>query len=106
MPTTSAPWNTFLAELTAGKAVSDVSANQTIFMQGAPSDALLFIVSGKVKLTVSSTDGKEAIIATLGPSEFFGEGCLVGQPARMATATAVGDCKLARIDKTAMAKRL
>ena len=102
----SAPWNAFLAELGGGKAVSDVPANHPIFMQGAPSDAVLFIVRGKVKLTVSSTDGKEAIIATLGPTEFFGEGCLVGQPARMATATSVGACTLARIEKTAMARRL
>jgi CRP/FNR family transcriptional regulator, cyclic AMP receptor protein len=104
--TSSVPWNAFLEELAAGKTVSEHRADQFIFMQGAAADAMFFIVSGKVKLTVASPDGKEAIIATLGPTEFFGEGCLAGQPARMATAKSVGACVLARVDKTVMARRL
>ena len=102
----SAPWNVFLAEINDGTAVSRYPANQAIFMQGAASDAVHFIVSGKVKLTVASPDGKEAIIATHGPTDFFGEGCLAGQSTRMATATSVGVCTLARVEKTVMARRL
>lgn len=101
----SIPWDAFLAEI-HGKTVSHFPANQPVFMQGSPSDAVYFIVTGKVKLTVASSDGKEAIIATLGPAEFLGEGCLVGQPARMATATSVGPSTLARVEKAAMARRL
>lgn len=104
--TTSSPWEAFVAELSAGKAVFECPANQAVYMQGAPSDALYFIVRGKVKLTVASPDGKEAIIATLGAREFFGEGALVGQPARMSTATSVGASVLARIEKATMAHRL
>jgi len=102
----SLPWSAFLAELTAGKTVSDYATDQLVFMQGGPSDAMFFIVSGKVKLTVASQDGKEAIIATLVPAEFFGEGCLAGQPTRMNTARAVGVSVLARVEKSAMARRL
>jgi CRP/FNR family cyclic AMP-dependent transcriptional regulator len=99
-------WNAFIAELASGKAVSEYPANQAIYMQGEPSDSLHFVILGKVKLTVASHDGKEAIIATLGPTEFFGEGALVGQAARMSTAMSVGTCTLARIEKAAMARRL
>ena len=99
-------WAGVLAALTHGKTVTDYESNASIFMQGASADSLLFILSGKVKLAVSSQEGKEAIVATLGPGEFFGEGCLAGQLMRMATATAVGDCRLARVDKAVMARRL
>src|SRR6476659_4191710 len=61
-------------------------------MQGQPADAVLFLLSGKVKLVVASPDGKEGIVATLGAGEFFGEGCLAGQSSRVATAISVGDC--------------
>ena len=99
-------WEEFLAEISAGKAVSECPTNHAIYMQGAPSDSVYFVVRGKVKLTVASPDGKEAIIATLGPTEFFGEGALVGQAARMSTAMSVGKCVVARVDKAAMAQRL
>jgi len=74
-------------------------AGSRIFRQGDPADALFYLRGGKVKLSVTSEDGKEAIIAILDADEFFGEGCLAGQPLRMATATAVEACALTRIAK-------
>jgi CRP-like cAMP-binding protein len=99
-------WATLLGGTARGKTVAGHSANDIIFMQGEPADALYFIVRGKVKLAVASQEGKEAIVATLGPGEFFGEGCLNGQLLRMATATSVGDCTLTRVEKPMMARML
>ena len=65
-----------------------------------------FLLRGKVQLAVTSHDGKEAIVATLGPGDFFGEGCLAGQPVRMGTAMSVGDCTLAEVEKSTMARVL
>ena len=73
--------------------------NHTIFMQGQIADSLYFLLRGKVKLAVASHEGKEAIVATLGAGEFFGEGCLAGQPLRMTTAISVGDCTLTKVEK-------
>jgi CRP-like cAMP-binding protein len=67
---------------------------------------VFFLSRGKVKLAVTSKQGKEAIVAILDPGDFFGEGCLAGQPLRMATATALTDCTLVRIEKAAMAHML
>jgi CRP-like cAMP-binding protein len=75
-------------------------------MQGQPADSLYFLLRGKVQLAVTSHDGKEAIVATLGPGDFFGEGCLAGQPVRMGTAMSVGDCTLTEIEKSTMARVL
>src|SRR6185503_9239545 len=66
-----------------------------------PADSLFYIQKGKVKLTVVSSHGKEAIVAVLGPMDFFGEGCLAGQQRRMATAAALSDCAVVRIAKPA-----
>ena len=75
-------------------------------MQGGPADSVCFITRGKVRLGVVSQEGKEAIVATLGAGEFFGEGCLAGQPFRMATAISVGGCSLIRIDKSTIVRML
>ncbi|MGZ5228317.1 MAG: Crp/Fnr family transcriptional regulator, partial [Burkholderiales bacterium] len=99
-------WETLLTGISRGTTVSKYGANQTIFMQGQPADALYFLLQGKVKLTVASNEGKEAIVATLGPGEFFGEGCLAGQSSRMGTAVSVGDCTLAKVQKGMMARML
>lgn len=99
-------WASFLAPIVRGKTVCEYGANQSVFMQGSAADSLLFIVAGKVKLAVSSQEGREAIVATLGPDEFFGEGCLAGQPSRMATATSVGACTIVRVEKAVMARTL
>ncbi len=95
-----------LTAISSGKTVLECESGHSIFMQGQPADSLFFLQRGKVKLAVASHDGKEGIVATLGPAEFFGEGCLAGQPSRMATAISVGGCTLARVDKATMARLL
>lgn len=74
----------------------------TVFSQGDPADSVLYILKGKIKLTVVSKEGKEAIVALLDSGSFFGEGCLAGQPRRMATAKAVSDCLLLSVGKKAI----
>ena len=99
-------WARLLAGIAEGKSLVEYRASRTIFMQGQPADCLLFVVQGKVRLAVGSKEGKEAIVATLGPGEFFGEGCLVGQSVRMSTATTVGGCTLIRVERQAMSAQL
>jgi len=101
-----AGWETFLAKLSIGKTVLEYRAHRNIYTQGQPADSMFFIGRGKVKLAVSSFEGKEAIVATLDSGEFFGEGCLAGQPLRTATAISVEDCTLTRIEKSVMARML
>jgi CRP-like cAMP-binding protein len=88
------------------KTPSEYSADRTIFRQGQPADSLYYLRQGKVKLTVVSKHGKEAIVAVLGAGDFFGEGCLAGQPLRMATATTVTDCSFDTIAKSIMTRIL
>ena len=90
----------------AATSVQKYAVNQVIFSQGDLADAAFYIRSGKVKLTVVSAQGKEAVVAILGPDEFFGESCLNGQPLRMATATAIDDCEILRLEKRAMIRVL
>ena len=93
----SVNWETLLPGISTGRTVLEYGVNRNIFLQGQPADSVFFLLRGKVKLSVASSEGKEAIVATLGPGEFFGEGCLAGQPLRMATAISVGDCTLTRV---------
>src|ERR1700674_4032733 len=102
----TAGWETFLTGISRGKTVLEYGADDTIFMQGAPADSVVFLLRGKVKLAVTSYDGKEAIVGTLASGELFGEGCLAGQPLRMATAISVGDCNLIKVEKPIMARML
>ena len=74
--------------------------------KGKPADAVFYIQKGKVKITVVSEQGKEAVVAVLGPDEFCGEGCLTGQPVRLATATAITECEIMRVDKAVMVRVL
>ena len=99
-------WETLLAGISRGKTILEYGANRNIFMQGQPADSVFYLRRGKVKLSVTSEQGKEAIVATLGSGEFFGEGCLAGQPLRMATAISVEDCTLTRVEKSTMARML
>jgi CRP/FNR family cyclic AMP-dependent transcriptional regulator len=101
-----AGWQTFLAGISIGKTVLEYRAHRNIYMQGQPAESMFFLGRGKVKLAVSSFEGKEAIVATLDSGEFFGEGCLAGQPLRTATAISVEDCTLTRVDKPVMARML
>src|SRR6267378_164450 len=93
---------TFLSTMDGGRKIAAFPKKQPIFVQGDPSDAVFYIQKGKVKLTVVSTIGKEATIGILNESDFFGEGCLTGQPLRLSCATAMTDCSVMRIDKQAM----
>jgi CRP/FNR family cyclic AMP-dependent transcriptional regulator len=99
-------WDTLFADIFSGKTLIRYGKNRNIFRQGQPADSLFYLRKGKVKLTVTSRQGKEAIVAVLGAGEFFGEGCLAGQPLRMATAVAMTDCTLDRIEKSLMASML
>jgi CRP-like cAMP-binding protein len=99
-------WAEFLAGISYGKTVLEFGLNRTIFMQGDPADSVWYLLHGKVKLAVTSHQGKEAIVSVLGDNEFFGEGCLAGQPLRLATATALTDCTLYRIEKSLMVRLL
>jgi CRP/FNR family cyclic AMP-dependent transcriptional regulator len=99
-------WEALLARIPGGKTVVQYKADSRIFRQGDLADSLFYLRKGKVKLSVTSEEGKEAIIAILDVDEFFGEGCLAGQPLRMATATAVEACALTRIAKPLMARML
>ena len=76
--------------------------DQVVFSQGEVADAVFYIQKGKVKLTVLSEQGKEAVVAILEPGQFFGEGCLNGHPLRIATTTAMDECVITRIAKAAM----
>jgi len=102
----SVAWETLLTEIFKGKPVLEYGADRNIFMQGQPADSVFYIQNGKVKLSVTSEQGKEAIVATLGNDDFFGEGCLAGQPLRIATAVALTDCTLMRISKPVMTRML
>jgi CRP/FNR family cyclic AMP-dependent transcriptional regulator len=96
--------NSFLARVHEGRTVTDYRRNQTIFSQGDRADAVFFVQKGKVKLTVVSKQGKEAVIAILGADDFFGEACLAGQQLRMATATALSACSILRLAKREAAR--
>jgi CRP/FNR family cyclic AMP-dependent transcriptional regulator len=96
----------FLATVNGGRSISTYRANQKVFSQGKSADAVFYIQKGKVKITVVSEQGKEAVVAVLGPDEFCGEGCLNGQLVRLATATAITECEIMRLEKAAMVRVL
>ena len=92
----------FLSTIDDGRSIASFAKKRTIFAQGDLSDAVFYIQEGRVKLTVVATGGKEATIGILTQGDFFGEGCLAGQPLRMCSATAMADCLVMRIDKKSM----
>jgi CRP/FNR family transcriptional regulator, cyclic AMP receptor protein len=92
----------FLAKVGEGRSIVKYRKDQPVFSQGEPADAVFYIQKGKVKITVVSPQGKEAVVAILGPDDFFGEGCLVAQPRRIATVTTMMDSTIMRLEKAAM----
>jgi CRP-like cAMP-binding protein len=92
----------FLAKVGAGKTRLELRRRQIVFSQGDPADAVFYIEKGRIELRVVSQQGKEAVLATLGVGDFFGEGCLTGQPLRMATAVAAAESAIMRLEKSAM----
>jgi CRP/FNR family cyclic AMP-dependent transcriptional regulator len=95
-----------LKGVSGGRSVASYRRKQVIFAQGDPADAVFYVQKGRVKLTVVSKQGKEAVVALLGADEFFGEGCLAGQPLRMSSATAAEDTTVLRLRKKAMVRLL
>jgi CRP/FNR family transcriptional regulator, cyclic AMP receptor protein len=96
----------FLAKVGDGKAILELRKNQKIFDQGDAAETIFYIQKGKVKLTVLSEQGKEAVVAILEPGHFFGEGCMNGHRLRISTTTAMEDCVITSITKTAMISAL
>jgi CRP-like cAMP-binding protein len=94
--------NTFLATIGDGRKILAFEKKQSIFTQGDMADAVFYIRTGKVRLTVVSKAGKEATIGILKEGDFFGEGALAGQKVRMGSAAAMTDCELLRVNKKAM----
>jgi CRP-like cAMP-binding protein len=92
----------FLSTMDGGRKIATFPKKQPIFVQGDPSDAVFYIQEGKVRLTVVSKTGKEATIGILNKGDFFGEGCLTGQPLRLCSANAMTDCSVMKIDKKSM----
>jgi CRP/FNR family cyclic AMP-dependent transcriptional regulator len=93
---------TFLATIDGGRTIATVPKKQTLFAQGDASDSVFYIQRGRVKLTFVANNGKEATIGILNKGDFFGEGCLAGQPLRPCSACAMSDCSVMRIDKKSM----
>jgi CRP/FNR family transcriptional regulator, cyclic AMP receptor protein len=90
----------FLQTAGNGRVISAHPKKHVIFAQGDAADSVIYIKKGKVKVTVVSKQGKEAVVALLGANEFVGEGCLIGQLKRLATATAMTECVISRVEKT------
>ena len=99
-------WEALIATFNGGTKYVEYGANRNIFFQGNPADSIFFLRKGKVKVSVTSAQGKEAIVAVLTDGAFFGEGCLAGQLLRISSAFTMTDCSLAKIDKSEMARML
>src|SRR6202171_4508960 len=96
----------FLSKVDGGRTISKYRKNQKVFSQGDAADSVFYIQKGKVKVTVISEQGKEAVVAILGKDEFCGEGCLTGQKRRIATAAALTECEIMRLEKEVIVRVL
>jgi CRP/FNR family cyclic AMP-dependent transcriptional regulator len=94
----------FLAKVGEGRSIGTYHKDQIVFSQGDPADAAFYIQKGKVKITVVSEQGKEAVVAILGTNEFFGEGCLAGQVQRIASVATITDSVIVRLEKAAIVR--
>ena len=101
-----ANWETILKQIAGGNTAVEYVTKRKIFWQGQPADAIFYIRQGKVKLAVTSKQGKEAIVAVLSAGDFVGEGCMAGQSLRIATATAMSDCTVIRVERSVMIRML
>jgi CRP-like cAMP-binding protein len=98
--------DTFLAKAGEGTMIASYPKGHVVFAQADTADAIFYIQKGKLKLTVVSDNGKEAVIALLGVGDFIGEGCLVGKQVRLSTATAMSECSIMRLEKAAVIRVL
>jgi CRP/FNR family transcriptional regulator, cyclic AMP receptor protein len=107
-PSTLPPFDpkVFLGKVGKGRTLVPYKKDQVVFSQGDAADSLYFVQKGKIKISVVSARGKEAVIAILGTGAFFGEGCLAGQQVRMATARAITECSVMRLEKSAVVRVL
>jgi CRP/FNR family transcriptional regulator, cyclic AMP receptor protein len=96
----------FLATIDGGRSILHVESGDVLYSQGDAADSVFYVQRGKVKIVVTSEQGKEAVVAVLEEDSFFGEGCLTGQPLRLATASAMTDGAILRIPKAAMIRIL
>jgi CRP/FNR family transcriptional regulator, cyclic AMP receptor protein len=97
---------TLLSTVNHGRTLREYAFGDAVFAQGDPADAVFYVQSGDVKIVVTSEQGKEGIVGVLTAGEFFGEGCLVGQPLRLSSGIALTDCEVMRIDKAEMVRLL
>jgi len=96
----------FLAKANGGRTNTEYHANERVFAQGETANAIFYIKKGEIKLTVLSKQGKEAVVAILRSGDFFGEGCLAGQPLRMASAVAMSECSVMKVEKAVVLRLL
>jgi CRP/FNR family cyclic AMP-dependent transcriptional regulator len=96
----------FFSQITTGRTSATYRLNETVFSQGDAADSVLYLQDGKAKKTVTAKDGKEAVLAILGPGDFFGECCLKGLPQRMMSVTAITECSVLQLEKAAMERAL
>ncbi len=106
MPSAAFDPKAFLSGTAEGGTVATYEDRQVIFAQGDPADAVFYLVAGRVKRTVVSEEGKEAVVALLGPGEFFGEGCLSGKSHRVSSAIAMEECTIVRLAKSVLVRVL
>ena len=96
----------FLTTVNHGRSLSEYRTGQIIFSQGDPADSVFYIVRGKIKISATSEQGREAVVGVLGEGDFFGEGCLISQRLRLATAVSMTDSAVMRIEKAEMIRVL
>ena len=96
----------FLSKIGSGRTNEKFGADEVVYSQGDAAAAIYYLQKGKAKITVTSKAGKEAVLAIIGPGDFFGEGCLNGQSVRMATVTTMTECSIMRLEKSAMVRVL
>jgi CRP/FNR family transcriptional regulator, cyclic AMP receptor protein len=94
----------FISTVGNGRTISEYKKGEVVFSQGDPADAVFYILQGRVKVSVLSEQGKEAVVGICGPDEFCGEGCLTGQTRRLATTGAITGCKIMRLEKAALSR--
>jgi len=94
----------FLSKVNGGRTISNYRKSKIVYAQGDPADSVFYVQSGKLKKTVVSAQGKEAVVALFGTGDFFGEGCLAGQTKRLATVSALTECVIVRISKSDIAR--
>jgi CRP-like cAMP-binding protein len=97
---------TFLAAVGDGRSIQKYRKERVVYAQGDAADSVFYVQRGKIKIGIVSASGKEAVLAICGEGYFFGEGCLAGQPLRMATAAAMTDCTVVQVSKAVMTRVL